>query len=462
MRRTWLIAWREYTAFVSTVGFWLSLLTLPLIIFLAALAPVMMHKTEPNVTVSVLDLTGEGLTPRLEAIVSGADADKASIANQAIRGAVDPKARYRDLDETGGIVLVPLPQSLKGLALEPAEARLKEMMVARTPEVSAVVIAFKNNESLGFHVWSSAKSKGKVTNKLKGGLDALAFERLVAASSVDAQTAQAIRTVKADITNLTPLTNVTGGKSDNMMEMIKTRGPHLVGALISYISWIAIFSSSVILLGSVIEEKASKVMEVLLSSASTGEILIGKVGGVAMVMLTVFLIWVVAISSVLVFGAQYLPPSLLGTVRMVISGLFQPWQLALMLVYFAGGYLMYGIGFAAVGAFCETQKDAQAIIGPIMIVLMVPMLSLPAAIAAPDLPAVQYLSYIPIYTPFLMPIRLSQDLPWWEIAGTLLAMWLVGVLLIRLGSRAFRQGALGGGKFSWKLMGQLIGGKTAD
>jgi len=119
-----------------------------------------------------------------------------------------------------------------------------------------------------------------------------------------------------------------------------------------------------------------------------------------------------------------------------------------------------GVTFAAIGAFCETQKDAQAIMGPLMIILMVPMLCMQAAFVAPDSPVIRYMSYVPVFTPFLMPLRLAQPLPLWEIALTLFDMFLVAVLMINLGRRAFKHGALTGGKLTWGTVFRLAAGKS--
>jgi ABC-2 type transport system permease protein len=212
----------------------------------------------------------------------------------------------------------------------------------------------------------------------------------------------------------------------------------------------------------VIEEKASKVLEVLLASASTESLLIGKVLGVAAVLSTVGLIWGAASFAMISQGASFLPPDIAHTIQQGLAGLFTPAYVTLLLAYFIGGYLMFGVTFAAIGAFCETQKDAQAIMGPLMIVLMVPMLTMQAAIGAPNAPVIQWLSWVPIFTPFLMPLRLSEPLPLWEIVLTLGGMVVAATIMIAVGRRAFKQGALTGGKLTWGTIVRIATRKSTE
>jgi ABC-2 type transport system permease protein len=261
-----------------------------------------------------------------------------------------------------------------------------------------------------------------------------------------------MRESRANIVSLTPVSGRDGG---GLAETLRDNAPRFAGMLAGYLAWMSIFSSSMILLSGVIEEKSSKVLEVVLASASAESLLIGKVLGVAAVMLSVALIWSLGGWALLSSGLSFMPPQILHGLQAGLAGLFSPAHLLLLAVYFACGYLMFGVMFAAIGAFCETQKDAQAIIGPMMIVLMIPMLCMQSAMVAPDSPVVRWLSFVPLFTPFLMPLRLANGVPWWEIAVTLGLMLVMAWLMIQLGRRAFRQGALNGGRLSWGRLAKI-------
>ncbi len=436
MRKTLLIARREYLAFVRTVGFWLSLFTLPLIFSASIFIPMMLRHSEPPQTVAVLDLSGDQLEPQIRGFLA--------------RSA--PKLNGGGFFDSGGLVTVPLPAGLSPtMTPEAAEAKIPGILAEG--KVQSIVVATDDGQKLHFRIWSSNGHKEDVNDAIKWDLHSLQYYKLARMNGIDPALAKAMHDSQAEIVTITP-ESAAAPKKDGFAEGFREHGPRILGVFISYITWMSIFSSSMILLGSVIEEKSSKVLEVLLASASTGQILVGKVLGVACVLLTVATMWAAVFFAVSRFGFGFLPPDKAQMVMMGLSAIFSPERVALLLAYFVGGYLMFGIFFAAIGAFCETQKDAQAVMGPTMIVLMIPMITMQTAFTSPDLPMLRYMSWFPLFTPFLMPLRLVQNPPWWEIAGTLVLMGIVAVLMINMGRRAFRHGALTGEKLSW---GALLG-----
>lgn len=435
MSKTFLIARREYLAFVRTVGFWLSLFTLPTIFAASVFIPMMMRQSEPVQTVAVLDLTDNGIKGDIEGFIR----------------AQAPKKDKRPFEDSG-LQLVPAPPELAKVRTV-AEAETVVGNVLASGQIDTVIIAGDSGDRLFFRIWSDSGHKQNVEKRIEWDLHGLQYYKVAQFKGVDPALAHEMREARADIVSLTPQSAVSP-KTNTVADWVRDNGGKVLGIAFSYITWVSIFSSSMILLGSVIEEKSSKVLEVLLSSASAESILIGKVLGVAGVTLTVAALWAGTIAVLSTYGFSVVPPDQVALVKAVLGGLFSAGHIALLLTYFMGGYLMFGVFFAAVGAFCETQKDAQAIIGPTTIVLMIPMMMMQVAFTSPDLPMLKYMSWFPLFTPFLMPLRLSQNLPWWEIAGTLTGMAVVGLFMINMGRRAFRHGALSGAKLSW---GNLLG-----
>ena len=136
------------------------------------------------------------------------------------------------------------------------------------------------------------------------------------------------------------------------------------------------------------------------------------------------------------------------------------------IAYFALGYLMYGAIFLAIGSLCETIQEAQTLMTPMIFVLMMPMLLLIVVIQAPDAPLVRILSWVPLYTPFLMMIRLPSDPPLFEVIGTSVTLAAFTALILWGAGGVFRAGAVGqaGPDFFKRMLGRLVrrgGGREA-
>ena len=218
----------------------------------------------------------------------------------------------------------------------------------------------------------------------------------------------------------------------------KDRLPGIIGRGSAFLLWSRIITGASILLNSVMEEKSNKILEVLLSSASATEILTGKVLGVALLTVTVLLVWAGLGSAGLLFSFP-------ETARDIGSILLEGGMIWYFVAYAVGGYLMYAVLFAAIGAFCEPPRDAQT--------LMVQM-----ALRTPDAPVVKIMSWVPFFTPFLMPARAPSDPPVYEIAGTMAGMFAMALLMVWIAGRAFRAGALSDVKLSWKSFAGAIRG----
>ena len=194
-----------------------------------------------------------------------------------------------------------------------------------------------------------------------------------------------------------------------------------------------------------IEEKQNRILEVLLTSASAPEIMTGKILGAAGVTATALLVWATVAGTL--FGSQH--PDILASVAALLLG---KGLIVYFLIYFVGGYLMYAALFTTIGAFCETPREAQTLLGPVMILLTIPLVFMGQAVTRPDAPLLQILSWIPPFTPFLMAARAASDPPLWQVIGTVALMFATTALELWVAGRAFRTGALASGRFDFKLL----------
>jgi ABC-2 type transport system permease protein len=133
------------------------------------------------------------------------------------------------------------------------------------------------------------------------------------------------------------------------------------------------------------------------------------------------------------------------------SILFTGGMIGYLLLFFVGGYLMFATLYVTVGAFCETTREAQTLLGPMMILLSLPVAFMSQAITHPDSPLLETLSWVPIFTPFMMAARAASDPPAWEVAGTAALMFATTALELWVAGPAFKSGALSTGRFELKV-----------
>ncbi|NIW80275.1 MAG: ABC transporter permease [Calditrichae bacterium] len=215
-------------------------------------------------------------------------------------------------------------------------------------------------------------------------------------------------------------------------------GAALVFLMILYITTI-VYGASV--MRGVLEEKTSRVLEILLSSGNSFQLMMGKLLGVGTVGLVQYGIWaVVALGGMVVAGAT--SPSLLN--YMTIS----PYILIYFILFFLIGYFQFSTLYAAVGAMCSTQEDAQALSTPVTILIIIPFLvTISLGIENPSASLTQILSLMPFFAPMLMFLRIIVSTPdFWQIAAAI-AINIVAILLFTwLAARIYRVGILLYGK----------------
>jgi ABC-2 type transport system permease protein len=232
---------------------------------------------------------------------------------------------------------------------------------------------------------------------------------------------------------------------------------YAIGFFAGILIYIFIFVYGNQIMQGVIEEKSSRIVEILVSSLKPFQLMMGKIVGIGAVGLTQFLIWVVLIGtlSTLVMGVlgmqmpqqqalELASPELteaapdaseLAAILQVIDGIDFVSIVLSFLIYFLGGYLLYGALFAAVGSAVDAPSDAQQFMFPITIPLIVAYLGLFVFVLQdPNSSTSFWLSIIPLTSPIAMMGRISFGVPFWELGlsvtllviGFLTTTWLAG------------------------------------
>ncbi|MGB0542214.1 MAG: ABC transporter permease [Longimicrobiales bacterium] len=219
-----------------------------------------------------------------------------------------------------------------------------------------------------------------------------------------------------------------------------------IGAFLLYM---VILLYAVSVMRATLEEKTSRIVEVIISSMKPSELMLGKIMGVCAVSLTQMAIW---IGAAIALFAGALPmmiaarPELanLENLRQVVPG---AGLMLLFLGFFLFGFLMYSGLYAAVGAMCNSDEEAQQAQFPMIMLLVVPIVMVTPVIQAPNTPMATGLSLFPLFSPILMWARVSGGgVPVWQVALSFLLMAVMVWVIAWIAGRIYKVGILMSGK----------------
>ena len=235
-------------------------------------------------------------------------------------------------------------------------------------------------------------------------------------------------------------TKAVGETGEGQKVTSKDRLPYIAAGGMALVLWLTVFSGAYMLLTSMLEEKLNKLLEMMLASTNFGEIILGKLIGVAALTLTAMLPYILIVGGGLIAVVLFGQPDVSDPIRAVFT-----WKMMVFFpLFLVLGYIFYGCLFIAMGALAESMQDAQTITTPIVMVLTLCVLVVPLGWNSPDSPLLIFASWFPLSAPFAAISRLPSDPPAWELflSAGFLALLSVGVII--LASRVFRYGVLSG------------------
>lgn len=459
MSPIYLVARRDYLAYVGSWGFWVSLIAAPLIIAALSFGPVLLARAEPSRVITIIAdrPTDAALVEHAFATRARAQA-KTEIA--AYTAAAAPYAQAHALaafdaapdrasavtaahnvigrEAHGALRAFPHPTPRYVLAPAPAqniEGLRPYLTGAQKPALyGALRIRRDASGKPAIEYWSVNLSYNEPTN-LAEQVMALEMRReALAAQGLAPQSADALDVLAPSLAQFDPRAVAGQGRITT-----RERVPFFAAIFLAIVLWTVVFSAANMLLGSIVEERSNKILDTVLTSVTPTELLTGKLIAVAAVSATLFLVWGGFSGQLLHIAAIRSSGNIFGEIA---SAFLDPHLIAAFLIGFVAGYLMYGALFLALGALCETPQDAQQLLGPATLVLATPMTLLAPALDNPNSPIVADASWFPLFTPFLLIVRAPTGLSWLEIGGMALLMALTIVIVIRLAARVFHAGVI--------------------
>ncbi|MCI0588156.1 MAG: ABC transporter permease [Planctomycetes bacterium] len=407
MRRAWLVARREYVENVKTKAFLIGLLLTPVAIGLFAVLPNLLEKKvgPADVVVAVAD-GGNGILAALER--------KAEEYNA--RPDERPKIRL-ETHEAG-------PEDLAGLKERWTE-RVRGNELKSFLLLEPGIVEGKGGSS--YHTIHAGLFE--VPRTLSRWVNDVARESRMRARGIDQEDL-------AFVQKSVPLETQVIGREATPGLGAKGEALGAIFAPMAFVMllFIGIMTVAQGCLTSLIEEKSNRIVEVVLASVSPFEFMTGKILGLGMVGFTLLGVWA---------AGGYVAAALGG-----VASFARPDNLGFLLAYFLLGFLLYAALYCALGSACNTLKEAQNLMGPVMLFLVLPLVLMVPISRDPNGVLATALTYFPFFTPFVMMNRLaaSPRPGGIEILLSLFVLALAVALVMRVAGRIFRVGILMYGK----------------
>jgi len=443
MKRVWLVAQREFLAAVMNKGFVIGLLVMPVVVgLLIMVMPRLMRAQGSQIRgeVAVIDPTGQ--------IVDG------------LRAAFTPEAITKRRTDVARRALENAPAPVRDVAGESSNAAIEQAMGA-APALTLVQRAATADvqsekrwltgtvaESAPRHLALVVIHPDAVSQNAKteyGGYDIYIpdntderVETTIYDAMREALVAARVRAYNMDRAQVEAVMNVLRARSVTVTAGTERQTnvgfnrflPFIFAGLLVF----GILIGGQTLLTQVIEEKSSRVIEVLLSALSPLELMAGKILGLMAVSMLVL--------------ALYVGMGLLMLTSFAMLGLVDPLLIVYLIVFFLVGYLVFASVFAAIGAAVNEMREAQSLMTPIMLLLMAPWFFAQPIGRDPDAAFSVAMSLVPPVNTFAMMVRLASTTPppLWQVGLSLVIGVASAIACMWFAAKIFKVGLLMHGK----------------
>ena len=425
MRNIGLIIMREFKERVYKKSFIITTLLMPLLMVVISVAPtlIMIFAKGETKSISVIDNSGI-VAPRLE---SNDDVQFVTIPD----GDLQTELKKSLESEEFGLLYI-----------------------------GEDVVKNPNNVQLYTNSSSSMLIEDAITDQIEEIVEA---ERLKEYNISDLK--QILDAIEVDI-------SLTTFRNDNKEQTASSSAASsFIGIILGFVLYFFLVIYGSIVMQSIIEEKNSRILEVLVSTVRPFDMMMGKILGVASVALTQIAIWgvlLIVISAAVI--PAVMPDDILAGVEAVKAGAdaaalatdvdmeaitalasimdtgYIAQIVVLLLLFMMGGFLLYAAMYAAVGASVDQAQDAQQLTTPIMIPIIFAFILLTMVMNDPNSPVVVWSSMIPFTSPIVMMGRIPSGIPTWEIVTSLVLLYATFIVMVWLAGKIYRVGIFMHGK----------------
>ena len=302
-----------------------------------------------------------------------------------------------------------------------------------------------------YSLYSNQQVTLNVTSEIKRQIEHILKLNNLKSLGIDNET---LKSAEQKINLETKIINKEGESTNSHSEV--STGIGFLGGILIYMF---IFMYGTMVMRGVIEEKTSRIVEVMISSLRPFQLMMGKIIGVALVGLTQFLLWIIftvalsALAELVLLNDTFLATSsaenqsiIITQIKSFTSGINLIQIFLSFLFYFIAGYLMYSSLFAAVGSAVDAEADTQQFILPVTLPLILSFILIQPIMDNPEGSLAFWLSIIPFTSPVIMMVRLPFGVENWEIILSMTILVSTFIITTWLAGKIYRIGILMYGK----------------
>jgi ABC-2 type transport system permease protein len=403
MTKALAVARWEYLEKIKSKSFIIGLFLTPMLMIVSAVLPsiLMTHEDDASKIIGVIDATGRVEQPFAEALAR----------KYVIPGKETP--RY---------VVRPIAVE-RGIDVRPAIAEGTRLVLDGTIEGYCVIHADSGSGPVADYRSTSVGDMA-LNQRLESTLSEILSDQKAIQKGVSPEV---MREVNVHLDLRTVKLSKSGGEEEG--SFLKQ---FFTGYGVVMIFMMLMMTSGQMLVRSIIEEKSNRIVEILVSSVTPTELMVGKVVGLSGIGLTQIGFWVlVGVGAALQFGVS----------------IFDWLQALLIVIYFVLGYLFYAALFIGAGSPLSREQDMQQMMQYLVFPLVTPIIVAMPAMQNPGAAWIKVLSFIPLMTTSMMSIRIPVQMPeWWEIWGTIAVLIVSTYVAMVAAGRIFRIAILSTGK----------------
>ena len=409
MKKTIALIKREYMIRVKTKGFLIGTILMPVFLLFIALAPALFMRmdSKESRTVAIVDRTNKV-------------ADRLISQSQEEQ---DARFQFNKVDVSSG-------------NMEQIQENLQSDILNKN--IDAYIIIPENvYETNDFQLYTKNVSNFSFNSRVEWMITNVVVQQRLANSGLDPEK---VNKLNHHVSATTFKVGGEGAKKES------SEAAFFANYFLVFMLYFSLILYGTFVMRGVIEDKTSRVIEVVISSTKPHQFMAGKIVGIGAAGLSQFLIWVLFAVLMSTFGLM-LARQFNSSINEITLPSISIWVYVAFLAFFILGYFLYATVYAAIGSMVSSESEAQSLAMPVIFLLIISFMLMFAIIENPDGSVATILSLIPFFAPILMFFRISvQAAPLWQVLLSIVILLATLLLFIWITGKIFRTGILMYGK----------------